>query len=761
MNLKKTLSMILSVAMIFSSMCVFASTDVELPEDTATELTELTVSAIKVADQSDYYENKDNPEELTLDFGMAFSAKETVEDAERNDYYGYKVDFELTFDKEVTAILAGQYADSTWWDEENWIAITGEKTEGITFEANKPVRLMEVIGRGVNYKDVLEEIKNFNCGIKFAYDAPNDVTATLKLIMIPTEKITDLPVGEECTSEEDRKNHYTVVYSNGDRRCYDYDGTEEAIAIETVEYVHNRTAAQQVEEINNSADEIDTAVEAANVEALIADLSQEEKAEIKAETVKAIVEAKGETIDEAAIVASDAPAVFNVDSAIEVTAAPLSYGVEEALSQFVNVYEVTATDSATGNEVPEIDVPVLVAIPFANADDVIEVRHLHDGKIELLPFTVGANGDILYVQMSKFSQIAPVTKAVAAPGSDEAVLRFESVDAPRGQAKFDLYLEGANHDAVKGLLAGKFTLAPSGVDGVNYDYDFAIAKDAADNFLFDYMETELAENKIKYEINLNGFDKTNSYTVTAGAKILIGTLTVTSYGQGVINLENVEMVQHDYASTEENSEKKINVVATEGAMFDIEVPTQELTIEIDFSKHATVTNNNSSYQKMWIELSGAGINGVDVIELGNDQAAEGVVRAANKFTYTRTVLADGKYNITVKGDGYRKANYKNLNMGQNDKVIKFWNNYKDAAAVMEYDVVGGVETAVTGAKAYNANFLAGDIVMDNFIDNYDLSAVVSYFDMKNVTEAYAKYDLNRDKEIDSWDVAILLNSWNK
>ena len=61
------------------------------------------------------------------------------------------------------------------------------------------------------------------------------------------------------------------------------------------------------------------------------------------------------------------------------------------------------------------------------------------------------------------------------------------------------------------------------------------------------------------------------------------------------------------------------------------------------------------------------------------------------------------------------------------------------------------------------NFLAGDIVADDNINIFDLSAVVSYFgeiDLKANNPGYVKYDLNRDGKIDSKDVALVLVSWN-
>ena len=91
------------------------------------------------------------------------------------------------------------------------------------------------------------------------------------------------------------------------------------------------------------------------------------------------------------------------------------------------------------------------------------------------------------------------------------------------------------------------------------------------------------------------------------------------------------------------------------------------------------------------------------------------------------------------------------------KTLNFWNNVKDNEVY--------VEVSASGVKKYaqKVTFLAGDIVKDNEINVYDLSAVVSYFgeidlDKDNKPE-YAKYDLNRDGKIDSKDVAYVLVSW--
>jgi len=110
------------------------------------------------------------------------------------------------------------------------------------------------------------------------------------------------------------------------------------------------------------------------------------------------------------------------------------------------------------------------------------------------------------------------------------------------------------------------------------------------------------------------------------------------------------------------------------------------------------------------------------------------------------------YTVTVSGEGYRTARYA-VNMAT-DKELYFWNNVMDKAT----DVEKGEYSTFT-------TFLAGDILADNHINIYDLSAVVSHFAEKtdDTTKAweYVEYDLNRDGVVDSKDVAYVLVSWNK
>ena len=125
------------------------------------------------------------------------------------------------------------------------------------------------------------------------------------------------------------------------------------------------------------------------------------------------------------------------------------------------------------------------------------------------------------------------------------------------------------------------------------------------------------------------------------------------------------------------------------------------------------------------------------------------------YTYTGAFVKNLTYNVTIEGEGYRTARY-TVNLNE-EKTLSFWNNAKDAAVA--------IETGNDGSEA-TVTYLAGDIVMNNTIDIYDLSAVVSYFGEVDLNTdetmyGYAKYDLNRDGKIDSKDVAMVLVSWGK
>lgn len=190
----------------------------------------------------------------------------------------------------------------------------------------------------------------------------------------------------------------------------------------------------------------------------------------------------------------------------------------------------------------------------------------------------------------------------------------------------------------------------------------------------------------------------------------------------------------------------------------IKPATQKLTLRIAFPN--AVENQAKAYQDMKVSVSGGHLAEALTYELGSDSEDcdfEAIALGDKSYDgyiieVADTLLQNTAYTVTIEGKGYRTARY-TVNMQEADKELTFWNNVMDTATVIE---TGNADSAAT------VTYLAGDIVKDNNINIYDLSAVVSYFGtVNNVAEKsdYAKYDLNRDGKIDSKDVAMVLVSW--
>jgi len=199
--------------------------------------------------------------------------------------------------------------------------------------------------------------------------------------------------------------------------------------------------------------------------------------------------------------------------------------------------------------------------------------------------------------------------------------------------------------------------------------------------------------------------------------------------------------------------------------------TKDLVINIEFPNYVDVTNS-PAFQDMTVIIDGGDLSSAIVTELGKNaelpagvtgsiaatEAADGV-NASYKLTIDNALTANRLYNVTVQGAGYRTARYSVL-MNDN-KELTFWNN------VMLDANKKAIESGVTDdSKKLASNFLAGDIVRDNNINIYDLSAVISYFgtaaaSRQTTWNNYIQYDLNRDGAIDSKDIAYVLVSWGE
>jgi len=368
-------------------------------------------------------------------------------------------------------------------------------------------------------------------------------------------------------------------------------------------------------------------------------------------------------------------------------------------------------------------------------------------------------GSHLYADTSDIADDAIVEGEGFISKADKVFVQYKKVDVDangvdtlEGADKYEIVLLGANEEKINELASADLTFNFKGtpVKGGAMDYSVVPAKgvtltQVGDRFMFNY----------------NGVDKYEE----SGTAIVIGTLTVDGYGSYTLATSNVE-TNAVYAT-----EIRDNVVdgfedaaylvinadpdTTDGMVGEIKdgegiikVPTRTLTVNVAFPN--TVKDNDATYQNMKVEITG-NIDGVtQTIPYALGDAANAGNIAAYVVEEDRLVLNES-YTVTVSGAGYRTARY-TVTMTDN-KTLNFWNNVKDNKVEIEEG---------KASSAVELNFLAGDIVADNNINIYDLSAVVSYFTQQaTVTNGYVKYDLNRDGKIDSKDVAYILVSWGK
>jgi len=147
-----------------------------------------------------------NAEELGLDYALNFSANE-VTDGQLSAYADWKADYVLTVNKDLTlnangtkdAYLAGQY------DEFGPEFVKMPATE-TAIAANEAVSVLGLYGANITFRDVVETVKDFDCGIKFSdsFLAANpDVEAKLELRLYhPSNNGAYYVIGESYTFKQ-------------------------------------------------------------------------------------------------------------------------------------------------------------------------------------------------------------------------------------------------------------------------------------------------------------------------------------------------------------------------------------------------------------------------------------------------------------------------------------------------------------------------------------------------------------------------------
>ena len=637
----------------------------------------------------------------TLDVGLQFSAAETPEEAKAAVYADWIPEYEIEFSNETTAQLMGAYdaIRDGAWQSLGSYVFEAGKTYNIMEESTLDKVFANLFG-AYNYANIVEYVKVFKCGIKYE-SIPFDTDVTLRL----------------CIKDNFSGEKYVLF--------------EETYTTETLHETTD-TDEQIAENINNLPQE-KVEVFAESIKETIKELDQESKDSISSEVIKTLV---ADQVDEDAT----EPKAYSTDTTIDVSVDDITEDGVETSSTFDVVVE-----DQHGNELDSVPVPVLVAIPLpagVDADDIASIVHEHEvnGVVtykEITNFHI-ENG-ILYFHMSEFSNIIINYVVYAAP--DSAVLKLvESAVQVGGKATYDIVLEGENENAIKYLLAGEFTVVTDGVSS-------NVVIEATDG------ATATAEGNGKYSykldmVNNQDYDKDALWTATVTNKqLVLGKLVVTARGTGNVKLKDIKMEKHD--GTDHNGAVEIPTEAGAAVMFDIKPVKHMLKVNVEFYNEIAENDDNA----MTITISGGDLATDKEFKIA--QNVQGVNYVASTCTYSVDVeLSENtEYCVTVEGAGYRTATYY-VNMQDTDKTLNFWNNAENVAKEVE---VNNTDSAV------KTNFLAGDIVEDNQINIYDLSAVVSYFgeDGIDAANSHVQYDLNRDGKIDSMDVAYVLVSWNK
>ncbi len=351
----------------------------------------------------------------------------------------------------------------------------------------------------------------------------------------------------------------------------------------------------------------------------------------------------------------------------------------------------------------------------------------------------------------------PGTETPVETLTQEITVNFSRIDESN---VYNIVLTASDGTIINRLNSLDLTFVNTPEESAKIAYEIAAATDK------DIMVNTVNDNPNRYEFHFNGKDDVNPGDDTA-TEIVIGTVTFNGYGKFNFKVDATVNTNAVHATTNEDNivETFIPSGGTEANVGklnidseidgEITVPTKTLTIVITFNNN--IKANAADYQDMTVTISGGDLTDDSVFELGNQAEGSDVVWSETEQTYTitKTLTENVLYSVKIEGEGYRTARC-TVHM-TDDKFLNFWNNVKDNSDYIE------AGDTIEDHKV-TKNFLAGDIVKDNNINIYDLSAVVSYFGEGNLQTdhpEYVKYDLNRDGVIDSKDVAYVLVSWDE
>ena len=595
-----------------------------------------------------------------------------------------------------------------------------------------------LVGVAMNSKSGATKMTNCTANIISAVRCGTDIT----------DSITAYGNNYYRTSPAEKHLYITTV--NGVKTLDAKDYTEKEIDsfIKGSYYIDGKIIKTPEEIKNNDnltdsekADIVENTVvkgDSSDVVDIIKSLPADVKETVSAEKIDSVIKNSGEDT----IIAKDnevdpqivAKSMASGVNKITITKLDESETLQQPDSVDAIYFDITLKD-ADDNHIKEVDVPVVVTIDVEDSSKIEKVIRHHDGITSEIAFSKLDDTHIA-LSIAKFSDFAVILGQNVPTGS--AVLGFKEVVATEPfSAKYELYVSADDEAVIKDIKSGEFTFTKTGASEAVFV--------PADGFDISYVDSAA-----KYRVNRTADGASAQAAIVdvdGKPAVLLATLTISGVGNGSFSTSDIKMYRQ---SANDHIAEEIDTLPTSVVNYNIESEKAKLVINIDFPN--AVKNNKTAYQNMTVSVKGGEFD--ESYNLGSD-ASSAVAFENGKYTLTLDGVLQKSiaYTVTVSGAGYRTARY-TVTM-TNDKVLNFWNNAKDADAVVEEG---------NANSARKVTFLAGDIVKDNSINIYDLSAVVSYFGTqvdKDAQPEYAKYDLNRDGVIDSKDVAYVLVSWGK
>ncbi|MCD8180949.1 MAG: dockerin type I domain-containing protein [Firmicutes bacterium] len=437
---------------------------------------------------------------------------------------------------------------------------------------------------------------------------------------------------------------------------------------------------------------------------------------------------------------------------------------------------VEVTDNLTGETVTGVEITnqtVTITLPVAM--QVTKITHVKDDSTTE-DITTGITQDTSYSTVtftaSSFSAYIVQGSVVNTNVTENVKL---SLEATGTAGVYNVVLTAVDNDSyINGFTSAQLKFYATADTTESSECAIVVSQ------LYDYIDVT-DEGDGVYLINAN--DESNGgvtgETVTIAQLTLVGVgtysvyLDVTNYSDNMVHTttatNNLVVTHTPDATTPSAGTLQYTVPLLSGVVVDLEKST--LTINVMFPN--AVTAQDAEYNAMTVTVTGIGVD--EEIEIGQDEQGSlqtvtiSGVDASNDYAtatgYVATiddVYTGYAYTLEFTGEGYRT--FRTSVVPTSDAAtITVWNNAMSNEMIVVTDTddaMGGDDETVT--------FLAGDIVANNVIDLWDLSAVVSYFGKGDMTsysdisevEDYIKYDLNRDGKIDSRDIAMVLVSWD-